>query len=150
MANQVSKLLNHVVSVFDANPLVHTIVFKDDDVVDVEKENVYPLVSIRLIESPEQEPDVYFESMEISVINQRDKLPISTPSKLMSDVNYIDNINICSSILNDFYLEILKSHNDLDIDIFNKSSVKPVSKDERNGLDGKVQEFTFSLHQNAI
>jgi hypothetical protein len=46
MANQLSSLLKLVWTTFDEMPLVNTVVFKDDDVVDVEKENVYPLVSI--------------------------------------------------------------------------------------------------------
>ena len=38
MSNKQSQLLTHIVSIFDAMPLVNTIVFKDDDVIDVEKE----------------------------------------------------------------------------------------------------------------
>ena len=52
MSNKQSQLLTHIVSIFDAMPLVNTVVFKDDDVLDVEKENVYPLVSIQLLTSP--------------------------------------------------------------------------------------------------
>lgn len=151
MANKTSELLDHIVSIFDEMPLVNTIEFRDDDIIDIDKENIYPLVSIRLIETPEQELDMFYEAAEITVLNQRDILPKPTTSKLMLDTNYIDNIGICSTILNDFYLEIAKTHNDLDIDIVEKSSISPVSKyGERNFLDGKSQEFIFSMHQNNI
>ena len=40
MSNKISQLLTHIVSIYDAMHLVNTIVFKDDDVLDVEKENV--------------------------------------------------------------------------------------------------------------
>lgn len=151
MANKASELLTHIVSIFDAMPLVNTISFRDDDIIDIEKENIYPLVSIRLIETPEQELDVFYEAAEITVLNQRDDSKLPTPSKLMLDTNYIDNVGICSTILNDFYLEIAKTHNSLDIDIIEKSSISPISKyRERNFLDGKSQEFIFSMHQNNI
>lgn len=149
MANQISKLLNHIVLTFDANPLVNTIVFKDDDVVDVEKENVYPLVNIRVLNSrPDlNEKLVYFE---FEILNQRDFIPKSQPSKLMLDTNYIDNLNICESIASDFIIEYEKSHNDLDIWIQEYSQFDFIRKDERNCLDGVKFDCTFLLHQNDI
>ena len=152
MANQVSELLTHVVGVFDAMPLVNTIVFKDDDVVDVEKENVYPLVSLALLPSPAPLVDLREYRLSVEVLNQRDDLKIATPSKLLSDINYIDNIGICDSIANNFIMEILKTHNDFDINFVEDSisEFEPVRHDERNMLDGVKFEVTFSMHQNAI
>lgn len=152
MANQLSSLLKLVVDTFDAMPLVNTVVFKDDDVVDVEKENVYPLVSISLLTSPapglnEREYKIAFE-----VYTQRDDRKIATPSKLLLDTNYIDNIGICDSIANNFVLEFLKSHNEFDIGIVDDgvSEFDPVEKDERNSLDGIKFTVQFYTHQNNI
>ena len=152
MSNKVSQVLNHVVSIFDAMPLVNTIVFKDNDVIDVEKENVYPLVSIVLLPSPAPFPDMREYRLGIEVVNQRDDIKKATPSKLMSDTNYIDNIGICDSIANNFLMEVLKSHNDLDINIDEEtlSEFEPIRKDERNNLDGVKFEVTFIIHQNDI
>ena len=49
-------------------------------------------------------------------------------------------------------MEILKTHNDLDINIINDgvSEFEPIRKDERNMLDGVRFEVTFSMHQNGI
>lgn len=152
MSNKVSQLLTHIVSIYDALPLVNTIVFKDDDVLDVEKENVYPLVSIQLITSPK--PDQYYREYRLGfeILNQRDDVKIEKTSKLMLDTNYIDNIGICDTIANDFLMEILKTHNDLDIDVIEDSisEFEPIRKDERNCLDGVKFEATFIMHQNAI
>lgn len=149
MAHQISNLLNHIVSTFEANPLVNTIVFKDDDVIDVEKENIYPLVSIRLLNSrPELAEKLV--SLEFEVLNQRDFIPKAQPSKLMLDTNYIDNIGICDSIGNDFIMEYEKAHNEFDISIESYSQFDPIKKDERNCLDGVKFEVNFSLHQNGI
>ncbi len=150
MSNKQSILLNFVVSVFDAMPLVNTIVFKDDDVLDVEKENVYPLVSIQLLASPAPFDDHREYRLGFEVLNQRDDRKVSTPNKLMSDTNYIDNVGICDSIGNNFVMEIMKTHNNFDINIQDVSEFTPVRKDERNCLDGIKFEATFITHQNAV
>lgn len=152
MSNKASILLNFVVDTFNANSLVKTIVFKDDDVLDVEKENVYPLVSIQLLPSPAPFEDHREFRLGFEILNQRDDRKVATPSKLMSDTNYIDNIGICDSIGNNFLMEILKTHNDFDINIVEDSvsEFETARKDERNCLDGIKFEATFSMHQNAI
>ncbi len=152
MANQLSNLLNEIVSVLEAMPLINTVVFKDDDVVDVEKENVYPLVSITLLPSPAPDTNLREYRLGFEIFNQRDDRKIPTPDKLMLDTNYIDNIGICDSIGNNFILDFLKTHNDLDIGITDDSvsEFEYIRKDERNCLDGVKFEVTFYTHQNNI
>jgi len=152
MANQLSVLLNHIVSVFEADPLVNTILFVDDDTLDNEKENIYPLVSLQLLPSPKPEQDLRAYTFAIEVLNQRDDIKAATTSKLMTDTNYIDNVGITDSIANNFVMEILKTHNDFDINIDEDSitDFEPVKKDERNCLDGWKFECTFTIHQNDI
>ena len=152
MAHQLSNILNYTVSVFDAMPLVNTIIIKDDDVVDVEKENIYPLVSINILTSPNPANDLREYKLQIEVYNQRDDRKIATPSKLMSDTNYIDNIGICDTIANNFIMEVLKTHNEFDIglDEDNISDFEFKRKDERNALDGVKFEVTLYTHQNNI
>jgi hypothetical protein len=152
MANQLSVLLNHIVSVFEADPLVNTIVFKDDDTTDVEKENIYPLVTIRLLASPAPDQNFRAYALSVEVLNQRDDTKTATPSKLLTDTNYIDNVGVCDSIANNFIMEILKTHNNFDINIIDDSitDFEPVKKDDRNMLDGVIFQCTFSIHQNDI
>ena len=68
----------------------------------------------------------------------------------MLDTNYIDNVNICDSIGNNLIMEVLKTHNEFDINISNVSDFQPIRKDERNNLDGVKFEIEFSLHQNSV
>lgn len=152
MSNKFNILTNHIVSIFEANALVNTISLRDDDVFDVEKENIYPLVSIRLISSPAPLQDLREFRYSFEILNQRDDTKTPTPSKLLTDTNYIDNVGVCDSIGNDFILEVLKTHNDFDINIVEDSisDFEPIQKDERNCLDGIRFECTFSLHQNGI
>lgn len=149
MANQVSILLNHVVSVFEANPLVNTVCFRDDDVLDVEKENIYPLVKITL-NSSEKLENSQKVVLDFGIYNQRDFIPKGQSSKLMSDTNYIDNIGIVDSIGNDFIMEYLKTHNDFNIFILEKTDFEYIRKDERNCLDGLTFQVVFEMPQNGI
>ena len=70
----------------------------------------------------------------------------------MNNTNYIDNVGVCDSIANNFIMEILKTHNNFDINIIDDSitDFEPVKKDERNMLDGVIFQCTFSIHQNDI
>lgn len=152
MANQLSVLLNFVVGVFDADPLVNTIAFTDVDVIDVEKENIYPLVTLKLLPSPGPDQNFRAYALSVEVLNQRDDTKTPTPSKLLTDTNYVDNVGICDSIANNFIMEILKTHNDFDINIIEDTITDfiPVKKGERNALDGITFESAFTIHQNDI
>ena len=152
MANQISKTFTHIHGIFSAMPLVKTVVLKDSDVFDSEKENIYPIVVIELLPSPA--PDLYFKELAFGfeVLTQRDEIKTPLTSKLLSDSNYLDNANICDTIANNFVLEILKTHNDNNINVVEGSisEFEPIKKDERNGLDGVRFNCNFSLHQNNI
>lgn len=150
MANQASILLTFIIETIQSDPLVNTVVFKDDDVVDVEKENVYPLVSVNMLTSPAPFEDQRQYRLGFEIYNQRDDTKTATPSKILYDTNYIDNVGITDSIGNNFIMEIMKNHNDFDINIESVSDFVPVRKDERNCLDGWKFEVLFSMHQNAI
>jgi len=152
MAHQQSTLLNFIIGIFSEMPLVNTVVFKDDDVIDTEKENIYPLVSLRLMPSPPPYEDRREFTVHFEVMNQRDDKKKIIPSKLMTDSNYIDSVGITDSIANNFIMEVMKNHNDHDIDIIENgvTPFEPVRKDERNMLDGVKFDVTFSMHQNAI
>lgn len=152
MANQLSKSLKFIIDTFKANPLVNTVAFRDDDVLDTDKENIYTLVNIALLPSSPPLIDLTQFRLAFAVLNQRDDAKTDTYFKTMEDTNYIDNIGITHSICSDFLNEIIKTHNDLDLNIVegSVSDFVPVRKDERNALDGWTFEATFSTHQNAI
>jgi hypothetical protein len=149
MANQTSKIINFIINEFDKMELVNKISLRDDDVIDVEKENIYPLVSIRIGSFSILEDRVAMK-VSFKIATQRDANKKPKTSKLLKDTNYIDNVNIVNTIANDFVIGIWHNHNEHDINIEEVSSFDPVDDDERNGLDGITFEATFSTHQNGI
>lgn len=139
-----SKIINYVVSVLEANPLVNTISLRDDDVIDVEKSNVYPLVAMRLLTSTKFE-DRVVTKIGFKIIIVRDFIPKAQPSKLMTDTNYIDNIAICDSIGNDLILELLKVDNEQNIFVEVYSDFEYTIN-----LDGVNFTIDFVTAQNGI
>ncbi len=79
MAAQLSTLLTFIEDTFKANPLVNTIVFKDDDTIDVEKENIYPLVNIILLPSPRPDQNGRSYTVKFEILNQRDDIKFIAP-----------------------------------------------------------------------
>jgi hypothetical protein len=139
-----SKIISYLVQVLQANSLVNTISLRDDDVIDTEKSNVYPLVAMRLLTSTKEENRVLTKiSFQIRIL--RDFIPKSQPSKLMTDTNYIDNIAICDSIGNDLILHFLKVDNDFNIFIDTYTDFEYTTN-----LDGVNFTVDFVTAQNGI
>jgi len=149
MANQISTLLKFVVDSFDINPLVNTIEIVDDSIIDKAKENIYPLVSIELLESEVLDPLVEV-TLAISVYAQRNISKESDNTKLMAGTNYIDNINECHSIAVDFINTISRLNNDDNIGIASISKISIKSRAERNSLDGVTFEVDLTIQNNCI
>jgi hypothetical protein len=83
MATQLSTLLTFIEDTFLADPMVNTVVFKDDDAVDVEKENIYPLVNITLLPSPRPDQNGRSYTLKFEVLNQRDDIKFIAPPQAL-------------------------------------------------------------------
>lgn len=139
-----NKILNYLVELLQANTLVNTISLRDDDVFDVEKSNIYPLVAMRLISSIKEENRVLTKiNFQIRIV--RDFIPKAQPSKLMTDTNYIDNIAICDSIGNDLILDFHKVDNGKNIFIDTYTDFEYTTN-----LDGVNFSIDFISSQNGI
>lgn len=142
MANEISKINKFVTDEYNKNELVNTISIVPTLELDLNKENIYPLVNVDMTntEIEEQVITVYFT---ITVLQQRDTRPVKTDSKLLLDDNYIDNINETHSIAQRFINVLLMQNNDDLIEIDSQSNLK-VLKKWRGGLLDGVQ-FTINL-----
>lgn len=140
--NEISILNNWIISEFDKNNLVNTISIVPTIQMDANKENVYPLVNIDMLSSTIQS-DVVIVSFEISIVQQRDKRPVKTDSKLLDDTNYIDNVNETHSIAERFINVLDRQNNDLNIELNTISKLDFLKEFSRENLDGV--QFTIDL-----
>jgi len=142
--NESSLIYNFIIAEFDANDLVNTISIVPTAVIDTNKENIYPLVNIDLIDI-ETQTDYLIFNFTIIVIQQRDIKPIKLDSKLMTNTNYIDNINETVSIANRFINVIEKQNNDSNIELQSLSRLK-VLKEWGTGIcDGVRFDISLSI-----
>lgn len=140
--NETSKINDFVIAQFNADPLVNTISIVPTGLMDLNKENIYPLVNIDLLDIDTLD-DVLVYEFRITIVQQREIKPIKTDSKLLSDSNYIDNINETQSIAQRFINVLTRQNNDDNIEIDEKSSADVLKNWRGNGLDGV--QFTIEL-----
>lgn len=142
--NEISLLLNFIIERFKADSLVNTIQLGSDFEVDIQKENIYPLVAINYVETDPEEDSVigYFD---IQALQQRDVEPSVTDNKLLIDTNFIDNMNETHAICNKFIQYLLKKNNPLNVEIVSKSRVKAIKERPSNSLDGHKFSIALSI-----
>jgi len=143
--NELQLLNDFIINHFESENLVNTISIVPTINIDANKENIYPLVNIDLTES-DILPDAIFGSYKITVITQRDIQPKKTNNKLLTDTNYLDNINETHAICVKFVNNIVRLHNDENIMIENLTTLKPLKNWGASGCDGFQFEFDLSIH----
>lgn len=142
MANEISKLNNWIIDQYESDKLVNTISIVPTLELDLNKENIYPLVNIDMINSFIEE-QVIIVIFNMTILQQRDKRPVKTDSKLLGDTNYLDNINETHSIAQRFINVLTMQNNDEQITIDTISTLKML-KEYKGGLLDGVQ-FTINL-----
>jgi hypothetical protein len=133
----IAKITNYIINRFNADGMVNTITLRDEDVIDIEKENIYPLVAIQILpRSEDAENDLYVYNYRIHILQQRDTRKEIQPSKLMKDTNYLDNLAECESIANAFINHIERFEIDENINIDTLTSLAPLYDYAGASLDG--------------
>jgi len=142
--NEVSKMYDFLIGLFQANDLVNTISLVNTIDMDSNKENIYPLVNLDLRETETQDQAIIF-SFRITVVQQRDIKPIKTDSKLLSNTNYIDNLNETHSILNKVINYLVRQNNDYDIEIVQQGTNRILKEFGLSNLDGVQLDIDLAI-----
>jgi hypothetical protein len=142
--NESSLIYDFIISEFQDNDLVNTISIVPFAEIDINKENIYPLVNIDLIDI-ETETDYLTYNFNITVIQQRDLKPLKIDSKLLNNSNYIDNINETVSISNRLINVIEKQNNNSSIELQNLSRLRVLKEWGRGICDGVRFDISLSI-----
>ncbi len=142
MANEISKLNKFIEDLYNADNLVNTISIVPTNEIDLNKENVYPLVNFDMINTFIEE-QVVIGVFTMTILQQRDKRPVKTDSKLLEDTNYIDNINETHTIALRFINVIEKQNNVELIEIDALTTISILKLWRAGSLDGV--QFTINL-----
>ena len=142
--NEVSKMYEFLIGLFNSNDLVNTISLVNTMDIDSNKENIYPLVNLDLRETETQDQAIIF-SFRITILQQRDIKPIKIDSKLLSNTNYIDNLNETHSILNKVINYLVRQNNDYDIEIVQQGTNKILKEFGLSNLDGVQLDIDLAI-----
>lgn len=135
-----------VITRFDSNILVNTISFVKTQDIDLNKENIYPLVNIDYISSQIGEARIPHKYL-ISILNQRDIDNVFNNDKIFPD-NYIDNINEAHTIATLFINQIRGVVND-EVEIISISDVVVLNLTSNNLLDGVRFEIVIEVDNDV-
>ena len=144
--NLVSKVSFFVEELFKMNPVVNTTTFIKTVDMDLNKENIYPLVNIDIQNMTVSDQLVYI-NYEITILEQRDISPVSNNDKMFGS-NLIDNLNESSYIAIKFINAITRTDNENNINIDNISDIEFIKNERENGLDGCRFYIELSIYNN--
>ena len=139
--NELQLLNDFIIAEFDKNPIVNTITTLPSFEVDLNKETVFQLVNINLIDT-NVDYNIVTANYEVIIVQQRNVAPKVTDSKLMNDSNLMDNINECHYTASKF-INVLERTYSKNIDLAELGTIKILKDWSRNNLDGV--RFNMSL-----
>jgi len=141
-----NEFFNFIISNFRSIELVNTISIVPTIDMDANKENIYPLVNIDLKNTSIQE-QILISDFEITVVQQRNIKNKCIDNKLLTDSNYLDNLNETMFICQKFIKQIEHNTETL-MAIDTITDLSPLKNSLKNGLDGF--SFTLSLSKPNI
>ncbi len=117
------------------NVNVNTVIEARDGDKDLYKKNIYPLAVVNPISADFSNSRVTFFTFEIAVLDQRD-ISKEPGDKYNGNDNYIDNLNITSTIINDLVNYLRLQNNDDLIELVSVTDANKVEMSGYNLLDG--------------
>ena len=138
-----AKIHDFLINYFQSDDLVHTVTLVKTSEIDHNQNNIYQLVNLDLTGSRIDKQTVGF-TFVITALQQRDKPNTNYDSKLLTDTNYLSNINETHFVLNRF-LNVLRSQDNDNIELLSASELKPLRNFNRQDLDGWQTTISFQL-----
>lgn len=142
-----AKIHEFLINYFTNDDLVHTVTLAKTSEIDHNQNNIYQLVNLDLTGSTIEERAVNFTFI-FTALQQRDKPNTNYDSKLLSDTNYLSNMNETHFVLNRF-LNALRSQDNHNIELLSASELKPLRNFNRQDLDGWQTTISFQLINNV-
>jgi hypothetical protein len=126
------------------NVNVNTVIEARDGDKDLYKKNIYPLAVVNPISGDFSNSRVTFFTFEIAVLDQRD-ISKEPGDKYNGNDNYIDNLNITSTIINDLVNYLRLQNNDNLIELVSVTDANKVEMSGFNLLDGWFITLKLSI-----
>ena len=141
--NELQTIRNYIISLFQSDEFVHTITTLKDELIDTNKETIYPVVNCEYTSTDVKE-DIIAVNYSIKVLDQLDIYTTTTDSKLLTDTNEQDIMNetfaICQNFINSF-----RKYNKFNIEILSVTELNPIKNENLNGLSGHGFDIVLTI-----
>lgn len=145
---ELSTVSIFLIDKFKSQPLVNTITFEKTNEVDVNKNNIYPLVNIDIVDS-DPIGNILTFNYNITILQQRDIDNEINNDKILDKDNMIDNLNECYAIATRCINNIDHNENDYDIEISRRSNISLLKDYTTQKLDGVRFNLSLSIKNNT-
>lgn len=145
---ELSTVSIFLVDKFKSQPLVNTISFEKTGEIDANKNNIYPLVNIDIVDT-DPIGDILTFNYVITILQQRDIDNELNNDKILNKDNMIDNLNECYAIATRCVNNIERTENDYDIEILRKSNITLLKDFNTQKLDGVRFNLSLSIQNNT-
>ena len=145
---ELSTVSIFLVDKFKSQPLVTTISFEKTGEIDSNKNNIYPLVNIDIVDT-DPIGDILTFNYVITILQQRDIDNELNNDKILNKDNMIDNLNECYAIATRCVNNIERTENDYDIEILRKSNITLLKDFNTQKLDGVRFNLSLSIQNNT-
>ena len=142
MRNVLLQGLNLIVEKLNDDQRVKTIFSANEDELDFNKRDLYPMANVRVNSNDFNTNDVTFE---VTILDQRDTNKRAITNKFHGNDNRWDNWSLTYDVLRSLINQIERKQNDFDISYVNSSSPLQIDNAFANGLDGYSVLITFNF-----
>ena len=145
---ELSTVSIFLIEKFKSQPLVNTITFEKTGEIDTNKNNIYPLVNIDIVDS-DPIGNILTFNYNITILQQRDIDNEINNDKILDKDNMIDNLNECYAIATRCINNIDHNENDYDIEISRRSNISLLKDYATQKLDGVRFNISLSIKNNT-
>ena len=142
MRNVLLEGLNLIVGHLNEDERIKTIFSANEDELDFNKRDLYPMANIRVNSNDFNTNDVTFE---VTILDQRDTNKRAITNKFNGNDNRWDNWSLTYDVLRSLINKIERLQNDFDISYVNTSSPLQIDNAFANGLDGYSVLITLNF-----
>lgn len=147
--NELFTVTKYIIDTFSDVPIVNTVSFEKTNDIDFNKENIYPLVNVDLVDSLPI-GDVIVFNYTINILQQRDIDNELNNDKTLNKDNLIDNLNECYGIATRVMNHMKSNFNDHEIEITSQSNIRMVRNAYANKLDGVAFELSLEIPNTTV
>ena len=142
MRNAITAGLNLIVGHLNDDTRIKTIFSANEDELDFNKKDMYPMANVRINSNDFNTNDITFE---ITVVDQRDVNKRQITNKLNGNDNRWDNWSLAYDVLRSVINKTEKLQNDENISFVTSSSPLLIDNAFANGLDGYSVLITLNF-----